>query len=412
VTETRRNVVALGFDFALFFVGLTFASPSTILPAFAASLGAPNVVIGAIPAVMTAGWNLPSLFAAGHTETLPRKLPFVLRYTVWERVPFLGMACIAFFLAERAPTASLLTLLTLLLIMTGVGGLLMPAWMDLVGRAVPQSIRGRFFGTASLFANLAGVGGSLIATWILARLAAPVNYGVCFLVTTVFMALSYAALAAVREPPATVTVPPTPLGAYLRRIPALLRRDPNFSWYLVSRTCSAAGLMGSGFYTVYALRVLGAPAWQVGVFTAVFQVGQVTGNLTLGWLADRIGHRSVVIVGTAATLAASALALTAPGLGPFAGVFALMGIQVAAGHISGLNVLLEFARRDEERPTYVGLGNTTYAPAAIAAHLASGLLADAFGFGAVFLAAGLFCVAALLVLLARVRDPRHELSAA
>src|SRR2546427_7325515 len=37
-----------------------------------------NVAIGAIPAVMTLGWFLPSLFAAGHTEALRRKLPYVL----------------------------------------------------------------------------------------------------------------------------------------------------------------------------------------------------------------------------------------------------------------------------------------------------------------------------------------------
>ena len=62
----RHNLVALGVDHAVFMLGLSFASQATILPAFAAHLGAPNVVIGAIPAVMTLGWFLPSLFAAGH----------------------------------------------------------------------------------------------------------------------------------------------------------------------------------------------------------------------------------------------------------------------------------------------------------------------------------------------------------
>ena len=90
--HVRYNVVALSIDFGLFLVGLSFASPSTILPAFAAHLGASNLVIGAIPALMTLGWNLPSLFAAGYTESLARKLPFVLRYTIWERLPFLGLA--------------------------------------------------------------------------------------------------------------------------------------------------------------------------------------------------------------------------------------------------------------------------------------------------------------------------------
>ena len=71
----RHNVVALGIDFGLFGVGLSFASQSTILPAFAAHLGASNLIIGAIPALMTLGWNLPTLFAAGYTESLAQKLP-------------------------------------------------------------------------------------------------------------------------------------------------------------------------------------------------------------------------------------------------------------------------------------------------------------------------------------------------
>ena len=157
VTPSRRhNIAALGADYALFLIGLSFASQSTILPAFAAHLGAPNVAIGAIPAVMTVGWFLPSLFTAGHTETLARKLPFVLRHTIWERAPFLVLALAAFFLADRAPAATLAVLLLMLLVVTGVGGALMPAWMDIIGRAIPVTVRGRFFAMSSL---AAGVGG-------------------------------------------------------------------------------------------------------------------------------------------------------------------------------------------------------------------------------------------------------------
>src|SRR5204863_4214943 len=142
----------------------------TILPAFAAHLGAPNVVIGAIPAVMTLGWFLPSLFAAGYTEALRRKLPFVLRYTVWERVPFFVLALAAFVVAERAPALVLGVLLTLLLVITGVGGVLMPAWMDVVGRAIPVTLRGRFFAASNLAAAAAGFAGSFLSAHVLATM--------------------------------------------------------------------------------------------------------------------------------------------------------------------------------------------------------------------------------------------------
>ena len=73
--------------------------------------------------------------------------------------------------------------------------------------------------------------------------------------------------------------------------------------------------------------------------------GQIAGNLVFGVLADRVGHRLVLIAGAAAGVTANLMALGAPSIGAFAAVFALSGLQVAAVSISGLNVILEFSRR-------------------------------------------------------------------
>lgn len=404
----RHNLVALGADYALFMVGLSFASQSTILPAFAEHLRASNVVIGAIPAVMTVGWWLPSLFAAGHTETLARRLPFVLRYTILERTPFVVLALAAFFLAERAPGLALALLLVMLLVITGAGGALMPAWMDVVGRAIPTTLRGRFFAVAGVLASGGGLLAGLGTAYILAAVRAPWSYGVCFLTAAVFMGLSYVALALTREPPAVVTSSPVSLGAYLSRIPGLLRRDRNLTWFLAARAFAVIGMMAGGFYTVYALRTLGAASWHVGVFTTVFLAGQIAGNVVFGGLADRTGHRLVIMIGVAATLTANAVALAGPSLPLFSVVFALSGVHVAAINVSSLNVLLEFAPGMEERPTYVGLGTTSLAPLAFAAPLLAGLMVDALGFESVFGVAALFGLVGLSLLLTRVRDPRHQ----
>jgi MFS family permease len=397
----------LGSDLALFVAGMSLMSPSTILPAFALYLGAPNVVIGAIPAVMTLGWSLPSLFAAGHTETLARKLPFILRWTLWERIPFPMLALAAFFLAVPAPGLTLAVLLAMLLGITGTGGLMMPAWMDLVGRCIPTTVRGRFFAVSHVLGNLGGLAGSVLTAWVLAAVAPPASFGICFVAATVVMMLSYWALTLIREPEGEPPAPGRPILEYLAQIPSLLRRDRNLSWFLTSRVCAVMGGMAAGFFTVYALRVHGAPAWQVGVFTTLMLAGHTGGSLALGWLADHFGHRLVLILGAGAMLAANLLALTASTLETFQIVFVAAGFHQASVNVSYMNILLDFAPVTEERPTYVGLGNTAMAPVALLSPLAAGLLADAAGFGIVFaLAAG--CGAITLgVLLARVREPRR-----
>jgi MFS family permease len=405
--QLRHNLAALGVDFALFMVGLSFASQATILPAFAVHLGAPNVVIGAIPAVMTAGWLLPSLFAAGHTETLERRLPFVVRYTIWERVPFLFMAAIAFFVADRSPALALLLLLGSLLVLAGFGGLLMPAWMDVVGRTVPTTLRGRFFAITSAASSLAGLLGGIGTAWILGAVAAPASFGICFLIASVFMGLSFVALVLVREPPARATAEPTPLGVYLRRMPALLRRDTNFSWYVVARALGLLSGMGAAFYTVYALSAHGASVRHVGYFTTALYAGQIAGTLAFGWLADRAGHRVVIVIGVATLALANAAALAVPDVLWFNAVFVLNGLTQGSINVSNMNILLEFAPTTEERPTYVGLGNTLAAPFAFAAPLIAGIIADGIGFTAVFVASIVAGLAAVLLMLLRVREPRQ-----
>jgi MFS family permease len=410
--HVRHNVVALGVDFGLFMVGLSFASQATILPAFAAHLGASNLTIGAIPALMTLGWNLPSLFAAGYTESLTHKLPFVLRYTIWERLPFLVLAAVAFFVAGPAPGLALALMLVMLLLITSAGGLLMPAWMDIVARAVPIGLRGRFFAVSSVLAGMGGLLGSLLTAWVLARMPAPGAYGICFLISAMCMGLSYVALARVREPRA-VTVEAAPaLGAYLRRVGRVLREDRNLAWYLFSRGLTFIGMMASGFYTVHALRFYAAPDWAVGVFTTALLAGQMAGNVALGALADRSGHLAPLNIGLGALLLANVVALAAPSLEVFTLVFALQGVQLAAVNVSGLNVLLEFAPGPAARPTYVGLGTTLLTPVAFGAPLVAGLMADAFGFPTVFAAAALGALAAMALLLGRVREPRQRPSGA
>jgi MFS family permease len=403
----RWNVWALGADYGLFMVGLAFMSASTVLPAFAASLGASTVLIGAIPAVMTVGWFLPPLFTAAHAERLPRKLPFIMRWTGWERVPFLVLAVIAFFLADKAPALSMWLVLAMLLVMTAVGGLLMPAWTDLVARALPTRIRGRFFGLASLAGTAGGLAGSALTAWVLGTLPSSTAYGVCFLGATLFVVLSWIALGTVREPPATSAPAGADFWTHLGSVPALLRQDTNFTWYLVARVLTFGAVTGSGFFTVYALRVLRAPDAEVGIFTALLLAGQMAGQLLLGWVGDRAGHRIVLVIAAGMAMAMNLIALTAGSLSVFSAVFALNGVFNAAIQVSAVTVLLEFAPTPRQNPTYVGIERTFLAPFGFALPLIGGLLIDAVGYGFVFWISAASSVASAAVLLVLVRDPRR-----
>jgi MFS family permease len=157
---------------------------------------------------------------------------------------------------------------------------------------------------------------------------------------------------------------------------------------------------------VYALRALHAPARDVGTFTALLLAGQMVGQLALGSIADRAGHRLVLVVAACAALVMNLIALTAGALGAFSLVFLLNGLFNAAIQVSAVNVLFEFAPSPQQNPTYVGIERTFLAPFGFALPLVGGILIDAVGYAFVFALSAVSSVLSAAVLLLVVRDPR------
>ncbi len=404
-TNLRWNMSMLSLDYGLFGLGLSLIATTTILPAFAQRLGASNIVIGIIPAILTVGWGLPSILFANYIERLERKLPLVLAVTVGERVPYLFLALAAYFLAPTQP--GLVLALTILLVAVAAvsGGVIMGAWLDIVAKTIPVRLRGRFFALGTVISGVTGVGGGVLAVYFLGSFPFPDSYALCFFVAFLAFAASFAFLSMTREPPVAAAKPAIPFGAYMRRLPEVLRRDRSFSAYLVARALTIGGTMSNGFFTVYGLTRLAVDQEQVAIFTLVLQGALVLSTVVCGQLADQRGHKVVLTLGAVCSAGASALALWAGDAQALYGVFVLMGFSLGAVNISHMTIMLEFSP-PSDRPTYIGLGGSTMAPISFVVPLVGGLLADSVGFGAVFGTAAVFAVLSLLCLVFLVKDPR------
>jgi hypothetical protein len=103
------NFTVLGADIAFFMLGLSISSSYTLLPLFAAQLGASNVVVALIPAVRALGLYGPPLLVASLVERRRHALPYILVMTVLERVPYLVLAAATLLLA-RGHNATLLAM--------------------------------------------------------------------------------------------------------------------------------------------------------------------------------------------------------------------------------------------------------------------------------------------------------------
>lgn len=403
----RWNLSVNFIDGAFFWIGVSFISYTTILPLFASKLTTHPLVFAVIAIIGQAGWYLPQLFAAGPTEKLARKKPVVIHLGFFtERLPvwFLPIAAL---LAPRSPSAALLILLLAYAAHSVGAGVIAPAWSDMLARCFPVARRGRFFGITAFVGTGLGALAALLSGWLLDAYAFPTNFVIIFALAALFITLSWAALAFVREP----VQPLSPAARNQNRwsgtkIKAIVRGDANFRAYLVARLLRAFGNLAAGFITVSAIQRWAVSDSTIGLYTAALLIGQTLGNLLAGFIADRFGHKLSFEMGALAIAAAFFLAWLAPSPLWYFVVFVAVGIATGITIVSGVLINMEFSL-PEHRPTYIGIGNTTAGIGSVAAPLLGGLLAFV-SYDLMFAISGLFGILAFVVLRAMVQEPRQQ----
>jgi MFS family permease len=224
------------------------------------------------------------------------------------------------------------------------------------------------------------------------------------------MVLSYIFISLTVEPP-QATEPRQPMGAFLRGILPLLRRDHAFRRYLLCRSAIALGLAGHGFLTAAALERFQLQNADVGFFTGALLGAQAISNIGFGALADRWGHKQVLELAAGLGILALLAAIIAPSAGWFLPIFALVGAAQAGYQLSGFTLVFSFSTPGD-RPTYIGVANTALAPVAALGPLLAGWLAELAGYSTLFAVLFLIGLMGLLALHWRVPAPARAPQAA
>lgn len=398
-------------DGAFFWLGLSFASASTMLPLFVSKLSDSPLLIGLIAVLAQAGWYLPQLFTSGLIERTARKKPWIVNLGFFtERLPVM-LWPLAALLATISPTAALIFFFVTYALHQFGAGMIAPAWQDMIAACFPVNRRGFYMGVASFLGTATGAVGAIFSGHILEHTRFPNNFALLFTLAGLFVFISWIFLALTREPVRPVdeeTLSDRNMWSKLGRI---LRRDGNFRHFLIVRLLIGLGAMGFGFVTVSAVARFDLPDRTVGYFTAVLMVGQTIGNLTMGLLADRYGHKLSLELGVGAAVLAFILAWLAPAPSWYFVAFLLLGIYLAATIVSGIMIVMEFAGRNQ-RPTYAGITNTGVGVINMVAPLIGGWIALA-GYPWLFAASAALGLVALGLLHVWVADPRahtHKLN--
>ncbi|MHC1740915.1 MAG: MFS transporter [Anaerolineaceae bacterium] len=400
----KHNIVFNLLDGATFGFGLGFASFSTILPLFVATMTNSALLIGLIPAIHNVGWQFPQLLTAGRLRRSDRFKPWVMWMTINERLPFLGFAIIAL-LIPKIGTDLALILTFVLLIWQGMGaGLSANAWQNLLSKVIPAESFATFLGVQSALANLFMGISAILAGFALVKINAAYNYSFVFIAAFIGFVISWFCLNQTKE--AAHVIAPQPLASDPEKLSIwkILMKDKVFRGFLLSRFISQFGMMAFSFYTIYAVKKLGMDNITIGIMTSILFITQTLANPLLGWLADKWSRKWILALGGLCNLISVILALLIHQPAWFSLPFILCGIANTAYWTIGMTIALEFGNV-AEKPTYVGMSNTLIAPATILAPLLGGFLADIYNYSVTFYVAIAFSFISflLLVYLANVK---------
>lgn len=400
----RRNIALIGSEIAMFMTAYGLVGPLTFVPLFVSRLTDDPFAVGAVTAAFQLGW-LPQLFVAGYVERSRRKWIWVQWFGTIERIPSLALALCALAAPVFGPTV----LIGVYLACFGqalCGGLATTPWMDVVARAVPSWLRGRFMGGFTMAGTLLGAGAAALAAPLLDAFPFPYGFAALFGVAFTLFLFSLIPLFLFREPPGPPPRPARPFASQLAELPAILVHDRPFRNYVVGLSCAALGTMSNGFLVVYAVSVLGAPDDLAAWYTAAMLVAQTVASLGFGWLADRFSFRMVGIVAALGTAAQGLLALVAPSALWLIPAFLLLGAVQSGSMLARMTGPIDYAPR-ERRPTYVGLSGAMISGCTAIAPLIGGQIVASLGYGWLFGIGALASVLALPLLGPGAAPPAH-----
>ncbi len=410
----RHNAFVNIMDGALFGFGLMgLASYITIIPLFLSYLTESTALIGFVAALFHIGWQVPQLLTSSYVAGLRRYKPMVLAMTLIERVPYFGLALLAWSVPAIGLEAALTLTLLLLAVQSLGGGFTGTPWQSMISKIMPVHRLGAFFGIQSAVVNLMGAGGALLASLILERLDYPVSFSLLFFLTGISLMISFLFLAWTFEDSSAPknVVQRMNWRDFGRRLRQILASNHNFRWFLIARGLTSLSLTVISFYTIFGIRRFEISPEAVGVLTSVLLLSNTMSSTLIGWIGDRWGHRRVLIAANALTVLGIVIALTAADASWLILVFALTGIVNATQWTTIMTITIQFCSV-AERPFYIGMANSLIAPVTVFAPIIGGWLVDAVSFELTF---GIFALAGLLAIVVFVipmQDPRGAIGIA
>ena len=349
-------------------LGDALASPKTVLAWTLAAVGAPTAMVAMLVPIRESGSLLPQVVLGGWVRRQPLRRPIWLAGSLLQAGAVLGCAAAAVLLEGAAAGAVILACLAAFALARSLNSI---AGKDIVGKTIPKGRRGRLGGWA---ASVSGALTLAVGVWFALRGRG--DDGAAFYAGLLAVAgslwlLAAAVLLGLREEPGETAGAGGGWREVRRRL-ALLRTDPAFRRFVITRALLLCSALTAPFYVVLAREHGDGGASLLGTFLVAGGLARSLAAPFWGTMADRSSRRVMI---------AAALLTASLGLGAFALVrwlpdaagsgwlfplfFFVLGVAHAGVRAGRKTYLVDLAG-GVKRTDYVSLSNTLIGVALLA----------------------------------------------
>ena len=400
----KRNYAGNYLHGMLGMTGFRLVNAPTFLPAYLHAISGSNTIVGLGLALQQVGGVISPIFGATQIEHRTKVMPAAMWMGGLARIQILGMAASGWLLKGTPLIVALLGFMFLFGLFMGTQRVV---FSILMAKVIPISRRGRLQAwrnatgglIAAILAYLAGryfIGTNLFGN----------GYGVTFIFAFVLTSLGLTALnLLLREPEPPTTRAEARFRDRLREMPRLITEDRGYMFFLIVQMLATAGRLAVPFYIIYASATIKLTGANLGLLSLAYLGADTLSNLVWGYLGDKTGFRLTLLSSLLVWIAATVLLMNVHDL--FGIFFAFFGLGAAqSGYMmSAQTMILEFGSRDD-MPMRIAFSATAEGIMASLGPLAGGILATALGYEPVFAISIAFLIAALILLITMVPEPR------
>ncbi|MEL7730712.1 MFS transporter [Citromicrobium bathyomarinum] len=401
----KRNYTANFIHGVLGMTGFRLIYAPTIIPAYLLLLTGSTAAVGLGAALLQLGATISPIASGSRIEHRSHILPYAIRVGSMMRLMILGLSLTGYFLTGNVLMIATFACFLLLGFFTGAQRV---AFQMLMSKLIPIRKRGRLQGYRNFAGGLIAAllawaaGNYLIADEWLGN-----GYATTFLFAFLLTSAGLVVLKTmIREPAAPVSRPQMPMMQRIRQFPELLQ-DRDFAWFLAVQCFSTMARVGAPFWTIYAGTQLGLDGALIGGLSFVFLGSDTLSNVLWGPLGDRFGFKIIYVLALCSSVAGVTLLILGSSAVPIYAAFVLLGVGGSGWMLASTTMVLEFG---ETQDTPMRLAFVTTLEGAIAASgpVLAGILVAVSGFQPLFFIVLAAQIAALALLIVKVREPRHR----